>query len=110
MIAAPRWRNASAVSTAASPRDGVRAPGRAELLGTDTDDHLGYVLTMSIHLDTWIAFKPADGPRVRLHSMNLDRDATYRAGAEPVDVAAEWDHYVSGVSRALAADHPPARR
>ena len=39
------------------PDGWVRAPGRAELLGTDTDDHLGYVLTMSIHLDTWIAFR-----------------------------------------------------
>ncbi len=51
----------------------VRAPGRAELLGTDTDDHLGYVLTMGIHLDTWIAFKPSGTDTVRVHSMNLKR-------------------------------------
>ncbi len=45
------------------PAGWVRAPGRAELLGTDTDDHLGYVLTMAIHLDTWIAFRPSSiGP------------------------------------------------
>jgi galactokinase len=94
----------------ADPQGWVRAPGRAELLGTDTDDHLGYVLTMSIHLDTWIAYRASEGPRVRLHSMNLEKDATYEMGAEPTDVASTWDRYVSGVSRALAADRPGRMR
>ncbi len=79
----------------------VRAPGRAELLGTDTDDHLGYVLTMGIHLDTWIAFKPSGTDIVRVHSMNLDKDMQYTLGAEPEEPAGTWDRYVSGVSRAL---------
>jgi galactokinase len=83
------------------PAAWVRAPGRAELLGTDTDDHLGYVLTMSIHLDTWIAFRASGSPRVRIHSMNIDKAAEYRIGEEPADPAAEWDRYVSGVSRAM---------
>ena len=86
------------------PEGWVRAPGRAELLGTDTDDHLGYVLTMSIHMDTWIAFRASGSPRVRIHSMNLDKTAEYRIGEEPVEPAAEWDRYVSGVSKALRAD------
>ncbi len=79
----------------------VRAPGRAELLGTDTDDHLGYVLTMGIHLDTWIAFKPSGTDIVRVHSMNLKRDIQYEIGAEPDEPASTWDRYISGVSRAL---------
>ena len=78
-----------------------RAPGRAELLGTDTDDHLGYVLTMGIHLDTWIAFKPSSTDTVRVHSMNLEKDIQYAIGAEPNDPAGSWDRYISGVSRAL---------
>ena len=57
----------------ASPTAWVRAPGRAELLGTDTDDHLGYVMTMGIHLDTWIAFRPSGSARARVWSMNVDR-------------------------------------
>lgn len=83
------------------PAGWVRAPGRAELLGTDTDDHLGYVMTMAIHLDTWIAFRPAAGGRVRLHSMNVGESLDYRLGEEPVKPAASWDRYVSGVSRVL---------
>ena len=59
------------------PAGWVRAPGRAELLGTDTDDHLGYVMTMAIHLDTWIAFRPSGSSRVRFHSLNIGQ------GCEP---------------------------
>jgi galactokinase len=86
------------------PDGWVRAPGRAELLGTDTDDHLGYVLTMSIHLDTWIAFRASGSPRVRIHSMNLEKAADYQVGREPADPAASWDRYISGVSRALLGE------
>ena len=85
----------------AGPTGWVRAPGRAELLGTDTDDHLGYVLTMGIHLDTWIAFRPNGSRTVRVHSMNLAKDIQYAIGEEPEEPASSWDRYVSGVSRAL---------
>lgn len=83
------------------PQAWVRAPGRAELLGTDTDDHQGYVMTMSIHLDTWIAFRPSGSSATRVHSMNLDETAEFRVGEEPAEPAARWDRYVSGVSRIL---------
>jgi galactokinase len=85
------------------PTGWVRAPGRAELLGTDTDDHLGYVLTMAIHLDTWIAYRPAGTgrARVRLHSLNVEETLDYRLGEEPTTPASSWDRYVSGVSRVL---------
>ena len=83
------------------PAGWVRAPGRAELLGTDTDDHLGYVMTMAIHLDTWIAYRPSGSGRVRLHSLNLDEGLDYRLGEEPGEPRARWDRYVSGVSRVL---------
>jgi galactokinase len=86
-----------------SPSAWVRAPGRAELLGTDTDDHLGYVMTMGIHLDTWIAFRPSDSSRARIWSMNVDQGMEFTVGREPAEPAASWDRYVSGVSRMLAA-------
>jgi galactokinase len=83
------------------PTAWVRAPGRAELLGTDTDDHLGYVMTMAIHLDTWIAFRPSGSPRVRVHSMNVEESTEFAVGAEPAQPASSWDRYVNGVSRVL---------
>ncbi len=84
-----------------SPTAWVRAPGRAELLGTDTDDHLGYVMTMGIHLDTWIAFRPSGSARARIHSMNVDKGMEFTVGKEPAEQAATWDRYVNGVSRIL---------
>ncbi len=83
------------------PEGWVRAPGRAELLGTDTDDNLGYVLTMAIHLDTWIAWRRSGSERVRFHSLNVGESLVYRLGQEPVEPRASWDRYVSGVSRVL---------
>ncbi len=84
-----------------APTRWARAPGRAELLGTDTDDHLGYVMTMGIHLDTWVAFRPSGNDRVRIHSMNLGKDLKYVLGSEPSQPSGAWEAYVSGVSRAL---------
>jgi galactokinase len=83
------------------PTAWVRAPGRAELLGTDTDDHLGYVMTMAIHLDTWIAFRASGSPRARVHSMNVEESTEFAVGAEPAQPAPSWDRYVNGVSRVL---------
>ena len=86
----------------AEPTAWVRAPGRAELLGTDTDDHLGYVMTMAIHLDTWIALRPSGSSRARVYSMNVKEGTEFTIGAEPGQPASSWDRYVSGVSRVLA--------
>ena len=91
------------------PAAWVRAPGRAELLGTDTDDHLGYVMTMAIHLDTWIALRPSGSSRARIWSMNVNEGMEYEIGAEPTQPASSWDRYVSGVSRVLRLrGHRPA--
>ena len=83
------------------PEGWVRAPGRAELLGTDTDDHQGYVLTMSIHLDTWIAYRRSGSSGARVHSLNIGETTEFRIGEESSEPAASWDRYVSGVSRLL---------
>jgi galactokinase len=85
----------------AEPAAWVRAPGRAELLGTDTDDHLGYVMTMGIHLDTWIAFRQTGSARARVHSMNVGKSMEFTIGDEPAEPAATWDRYVNGISRVL---------
>jgi galactokinase len=83
------------------PEHWVRAPGRAELLGTDTDDNEGYVLTMSIHLDTWIAFSASGSNRVRIYTMNLEQAGEYEIGSEPKEQSADWHRYISGVSQIM---------
>jgi galactokinase len=114
------------------PEAWVRAPGRVELLGTDTDDAEGYVLTMAIDRDTWIAFGrrdpgPAGAPgRGVLYSLNLDSEIAFEvprprvagfgtetgADAGPSGAAAvvlpdgleSWGSYVFGVLDLVARE------
>jgi galactokinase len=58
-------------------------------------------MTMGIHLDTWIAFRPSGSARARIHSMNVDKSMEFTIGGEPSEPAATWDRYVNGVSRVL---------
>ena len=41
-----------------APAVWARAPGRVDLMGSHTDYNLGYVMTMTIDRDTWIAARP----------------------------------------------------
>ena len=56
----------------AEPQLWARAPGRVDLMGSHTDYNLGYVLTLPISRDTWIAARRTPGRDVRAHSMNID--------------------------------------
>lgn len=84
------------------PAGWVRAPGRAELLGTDTDDHLGYVITMAVHLDTWIAYRPSGTARSRVFSVNTGEAIAFDVVAEYANPAPTFERYVQGVAAALA--------
>jgi galactokinase len=83
----------------------VRAPGRVDLMGSHTDYNLGFVLTMAISRDTWIAARATGTSRVRLLAANLDSQHCFEA----VDVlvvrdrsrAPVWSDYVRGVAWAL---------
>ncbi|MHB8955665.1 MAG: galactokinase [Pirellulaceae bacterium] len=55
----------------------VRAPGRVDLMGSHTDYNHGFVLTLSIDRDTWIAARATAGRRARLHSLNLAESVTF---------------------------------
>ncbi len=54
-----------------------RAPGRVDLMGSHTDYNLGYVMTMAIDRDTWIAARPRTDGKVRLHSLDMDSGAEF---------------------------------
>ena len=56
------------------PEIWARAPGRVDLMGSHTDYNLGYIMTMPISRDTWIAAGNA-GPRMRMYSTDLEDEA-----------------------------------
>lgn len=89
---------------AAAPSLGCRAPGRVDLMGSHTDYNLGYVLTLPIGYDTWIAARPRADRTVRLYSLNLDAEASF--SLEPIvpDPQARWSNYVRGVAQVLQAE------
>jgi galactokinase len=88
----------------AAPEVWARAPGRVDLMGSHTDYNLGYVMTMTLNRDTWIAARPRADRQVTIHSMNLPGGATFSLDAIEHDPAVRWTDYVRGVAVALQQD------
>jgi galactokinase len=61
-----------------------RAPGRVDLMGSHTDYNLGFVLTLAISRDTWVAARPREDSIVRLYSANLGALDSFDLRAIPV--------------------------
>ncbi len=82
------------------PEIWARAPGRVDLMGSHTDYNLGYIMTMPISRDTWIAAGNA-GPRMRMYSTDLEDEAE----ADPDNIEKDpdrlWINYPLGVARVL---------
>ena len=85
----------------AAPTLWCRAPGRVDLMGSHTDYNLGYVLTLPIGLDTWMAVRPRGDRLVRLYSLNLEAAAGFSLDHVVPDAQARWSNYPRGVAEAL---------
>ena len=78
----------------------VRAPGRVNLIGEHTDYNDGFVLPMAIDRAVWIALGPRPDDTIRVHSLDLDRSATFLLADLRYEDAG-WSEYVKGVAWAL---------
>jgi galactokinase len=87
-----------------TPAVWCRAPGRVDLMGSHTDYNLGYVLTLPIGYDTWIAVRPREDRTVRLFSLNLEAEASFSLDHIVPDLQARWSNYVRGVAQVLQAE------
>ena len=86
---------------AGEPELWARAPGRVDLMGSHTDYNLGYVLTLPISRDTWIAARRRDDRIVRVYTMNLDEEDEFRLDAITRIPGSKWCNYVRGVAATL---------
>lgn len=87
-----------------SPELWVRAPGRVDLMGSHTDYNQGYVLTLSIDRDTWIASRARADRQVVVYSMNLGGGGAFDLDAIEHDRVSPWTNYVRGVAAILQGE------
>jgi galactokinase len=85
----------------ADPELFARAPGRVDLMGSHTDYNLGYVLTLPINRDTWMAVRARSDQHVRLYSVNLSAGTEFVLGDSQHDPGQTWSNYVRGVAAEL---------
>ncbi|NOZ73017.1 MAG: galactokinase [Chloroflexi bacterium] len=78
-----------------------RAPGRVDLMGSHTDYNMGYVMTMTVDRDTWIAARPRPDRRVRIRSLNVSGESEFSLDAIEHDQRLPWSNYVRGVASML---------
>jgi len=88
----------------AKPSVWVRAPGRVDLMGSHTDYNAGYVLTMAIDRDTWIAAQPRPDCIVRIRSLTVNGESSFSLGTITHDEHLPWADYVRGVAAVLKSE------
>lgn len=86
------------------PTRWFRAPGRVDLMGSHTDYNDGYVATMTVDRDTWLAVRPRRDRRVRIATLDLPGSADFSLDAIAHDRDAPWTDYVRGAAKVLADD------
>ena len=91
----------------AKPTHWCRAPGRVDLMGSHTDYNLGYVLTLPLSHDTWIAARPRADRTVRLYSLNLESECVFSLDNLVADARQRWGNYPRGVAQVLQAEGFP---
>ncbi|MEX1296872.1 MAG: galactokinase [Candidatus Limnocylindrales bacterium] len=86
------------------PSDWFRAPGRVDLMGSHTDYNDGFVATMTVDRDTWLAVRPRTDRRVRVATLNLPGSAEFSLDAIEPDPQVPWTDYVRGAAKVLQDD------
>ena len=87
-----------------APEIFARAPGRVDLMGSHTDYNMGYVMTMTIDRDTWIAARPRTDRQVNLFSLNLPGESHFSLDDIQHDTVAPWGNYVRGVAHFMQVE------
>jgi galactokinase len=70
-------------------------------MGSHTDYNLGYVLTLPISRDVWIAARQRTDERVRVLSLDLGAESSFRLNGLEHDLRQPWSDYIRGVAAML---------
>lgn len=85
----------------AEPTLWTRAPGRVDLMGSHTDYNDGFILTMTIDRDTWLAARPRRDQRACIYSLNSPGGGEFDLHNIPRDEESLWPNYVRGMAQML---------
>ncbi|WP_420642586.1 galactokinase [Candidatus Leptofilum sp.] len=81
------------------PQIWSRAPGRVDLMGSHTDYNMGYVMTMTVDRDTWIAANPRPDGKVRIRSMNIKGKSKFSLHRKiKHDQRVPWSNYIRAMA------------
>lgn len=70
-------------------------------MGSHTDYNMGYVMTMTIDRDTWIAARPRADRQVRIRSLNIGGVSNFDLDRIEEDSSVPWSNYVRGMALVL---------
>ncbi len=79
----------------------VRAPGRVDLMGSHTDYNMGFVMTMTVDRDTWIAARPRSDRKVGVYSLNVPGGGEFSLDKIEHDPNYPWTDYIRAMAWAL---------
>ncbi len=88
----------------AAPQQGVRAPGRVNLIGEHTDYNDGFCLPMAIERDVRVAIAKRTDRTIRVASMEQQGVVAFELGdaiPQATDKAERWADYVKGCAQVL---------
>jgi galactokinase len=80
-----------------------RAPGRVNLIGEHTDYNDGFVMPFAINRETISAGVSRSDSVIKVIALDMNEEAEFDLGAEPVKRRGSWIDYVEGTARSLAA-------
>jgi galactokinase len=78
-----------------------RAPGRVDLMGSHTDYNQGFVLTMTIDRDTWLAARPRADRVITIASLDAPGAGVIHLDDIQRNPSHRWIDYVAGVAHVL---------
>ncbi len=87
----------------------TRAPGRVDLMGSHTDYNDGFILTMTIDRDTWVAARSRTDGMVVVTSLDLGGTTHFMLDAITPDADQPWANYVRGMASVLRDAGYPLR-
>jgi galactokinase len=67
-------------------------------MGSHTDYNMGFVMTMTVDRDTWIAAHPRSDGQVRIRSLNITGESRFDLNEFKHDQQVPWSNYIRGMA------------